>query len=126
MRTALAAVLLLTLTACGATTDGKDTGSEANKVEVSKTPTKSAEPEYPKCDDVWVAGKTLPANYDGCLNGDAVEVYSAFDCNDGKTQLGSYQDRFWVVTPDGTIADVGAGKDTASDPEYAKAYDDCN
>lgn len=47
MRTALAAVLLLALTACGATTDDKDTGAEANKAEVSKTPKPSKAPAKP-------------------------------------------------------------------------------
>lgn len=30
--------------------------------------------EFPACADVWQEGKQLPADYEGCANGDTIEV----------------------------------------------------
>lgn len=77
----------------------------------------------PKCADIWIAGKTLPAGYDGCLNKDgSIEAFVTSDCKDGGS-LGSYDDRFWIRLPGGKITAVHG--DMSDDPAYKAGFDAC-
>lgn len=50
-----------------------------------------------KCSEIWVEGKTLPKNYDGCVedNGDLAAA-AIYDCDDG-TSFTSWDDRFYGI-----------------------------
>jgi len=56
----------------------------------------------PACSDVWVEGKTLPADYEGCMDSDSL-VISISD----NTGAVVYDDRF-SAQPGQTIRKVGA------------------
>lgn len=112
MRLLLGMVLLAALTACGSSNSDDKAGTSTNSGSGS-----------PKCADVWVAGKTLPGGYDGCMNDDgSIEAFVTSDCEDGG-ELGSYDDRFWVRLPGGKITAVQG--EMADDPAYKAAYDAC-
>lgn len=36
--------------------------------------------DLPKCSDVWVAGKTLPADYEGCTENDDIATSLIIEC----------------------------------------------
>ena len=80
--------------------------------------------DYPKCEDVWVVGESLPDDYEGCYDKvrDTIELASYIGCGDG-SRLTSYVDEWWVVTG-GTIARAASGE-VASDDGYGAAYDAC-
>jgi hypothetical protein len=71
-RFVMAAVLLLTLTACGNGSDGSDGGAGASDDKTaSESPgaTATTPPpgvEVPSCSSVWKIGKILPKDYLGC------------------------------------------------------------
>ncbi len=103
------------LTACGSSASDDD-GATAELPAVTSE-------DYPKCEDVWVVGESLPDDYEGCYDGtrDTIELASYIGCGDG-SRLTSYLDEWWVVTG-GTIAQASGG--TASDDGYGAAYDAC-
>ena len=75
------------------------------------------------CSDVWSAGATLPEDYEGCLNGDTVDVPIYLECSDG-SRFTSYQDTYYAFLGD----EVGVAKsegDAANDPGYKRAYEKC-
>lgn len=92
---------LLIFTACG---DGDASGTSTSGT--------------PECSEVWVAGQTLPENYEGCTNGDEIEAAFSYDCEDGTSLFAN--DDFWVRTPGEIVA-----MDGEDDPAYSKAFDDC-
>jgi len=109
-RHALALLLLLpVLTACGGS--GSDTGTNSS--------------EAPRCDSVWIDGKTLPEGYEGCIRSDGdLEAAVSTPCDEGR-DIVTYEpdgDGFFTET-DGKI--VQAGEDYANDPAYTAANEAC-
>ena len=80
----VAAVLVVTLAGCGGGDD-----SDAGQPEAS-----GAVETLPSCDETWVVGETLPADYDGCvITGNEVQVFSPGECPSG-AQYATYEDRY--------------------------------
>ena len=78
----------------------------------------------PQCSDVWQDGKTLPDDYEGCVEGGAIEAAVARDC-DGWS-LVSYESEarsFWT-TPGMKI--VAGGADMLANPDYVAASEACS
>lgn len=72
------------------------------------------------CSDVWVDGKTLPKDYEGCNDEDDtfVVLVTSGDCG-----LATYEgDTEFYALLGGEITEVPA---LADDPGYAKAFEDC-
>jgi hypothetical protein len=111
----LAAVAALALSGCGGDEDSG--GSDDSGADVtSGTPT---------CSDVWVAGQTLPEDYDGCERDDGnLEAAVVQECTDGSEFTG-FDDRYWAVLG-GEIKDAGAPDATTDDPEYQADYEACS
>ena len=95
MKKLLAAVLLAaTLTACGGGGDDEPT------TDPTESPSESAAAELPACSDVWVDGKTLPSDYDGCVGDNGKTVAADIKpCGSGPEQFARYE-----VTDDDDIA----------------------
>lgn len=94
MRLYLAALAVpIVLTGCGGGDDSTEPSNALKGVE------QMAE-DAPACADVWVAGQTLPDEYEGCTDESGMLfVATAMQCDDG-SQLVSYeQENMWVVTP---------------------------
>lgn len=60
--------------------------------------------DLPKCSEVWVEGKTLPANYHGCTDGGDITTSLIIDCI-GDLKFTTY-DRFHAFLG-GTITKAG-------------------
>lgn len=133
MKTLVALLLALAvLSGCGSD-DGDDgasgaTDGDSPRADVYSEATtddsaqESDDGVYPACDEVWVPGQTVPAAYDGCLDGDTIEGAASFDCTDG-TSLQSFRDELWALG-DGPIAEKTT-PEIAADPAYKAAYDTC-
>jgi hypothetical protein len=118
-RFVMAAVLLLTLTACGDGSDGagSDAGDDKNgSASPGATPT-SPPPgvEVPSCSSVWKIGKTLPKNYQGC------------EADDGKFEAPvitpdcaaiAFSDSLWAV-PGGPVTQAAGF--ALDDPDFQAA-----
>ena len=82
----------LALSACGdsepdSVTDPSASESQAPTESPTETPTEtSTEPPGPACSDVWVAGATLPENYQGCQDEDKQKWVQAmvYRCSSGQ------------------------------------------
>lgn len=84
MKVALSALVLVLATGCTTANDARRNTHGG--------PTLS-------CNDVWVAGRTLPKGYAGCVDPDgSVQADSPEVCSDG-SQLFVYRDRLWAITP---------------------------
>lgn len=103
-----AALLALTLAACG-----DDSGSPKSVGD--------DEALAPKCSDVWVAGETLPEDYEGCMDGDTLEAAASFNCEDGSS-LFQYADDFWAFGGKEIHEEAGG---VASAEPYKEAYATC-
>lgn len=122
MKNAIAAILLaVSLTACGGG------GDEPTPTSAPESPTESAAAELPECSEVWVDGKAIPADYDGCVrDGETVEA-NAKPCGDGPEEFVQYQ----YVKDEVTypfIAILGEKVIEYVDDEnapYAKTFDKC-
>lgn len=104
-RGATVALILLAglgLTACGE--EGPDSAEEPSTSEPTSTPTEtpteepSEEPKGPACADVWVAGATLPAKYDGCQDVEKDKWMEAmvYHCSSGQ-RLVTYGTTFYAA-----------------------------
>lgn len=88
-----------------------------------------AEPEafdlsgVPNCQAVWVVGKTLPQEYDGCVGDDGHLVMSGLSyCADG-TQFTTHENRFFAQLGD----TIGAGPEGSpgADASYNRFWSRC-
>ena len=105
---AVALVLLagLGLAACGE--DDPDSAEDPSAGESTSTPSEtpteepseepSEEPMGPACADVWVAGATLPATYDGCQDAEKEKWVEAmvYHCSSGQ-RLVTYGTTFYAA-----------------------------
>ena len=84
------------LSACG---DDTSTTADDSSPSASESTTEPAgdHPDWPACDEVWVADADLPANYAGCLDGDTEVKAEKHPCSFG-LPIVSYDDRFYAVT----------------------------
>ena len=105
---AVLSVTCLALAGCG----GGGNGSES--------PVASSSPQ---CAAVWLVGKTIDKDYDGCLD-DADTLVAAIktNCTDG-SELTTYDDRYWAVLG-GEVKDAGT-IGTAASSDYASDLAAC-
>jgi len=110
----LTALLAVSLTGCG----GGDSSS-------SSAPKASGPAEtWPACDSVWVTGKTLPDDYEGCvIKGNDVAVFSPEQCPSG-ARYASYADR-WYAVPGDTISESKGGGNIFGDKGFQKFTKSC-
>ena len=123
LMTATAALLL------AGCTSGSDTGSDdaapspggVTASQPSAQPS-SEVPPGPTCDDIWVAGQTLPDDYDTCTVDGDVGSQDVVPCDDG-SKLVTFNDAFYAVTG-GEIREPAEAplQDTDS---YGDAYSAC-
>lgn len=104
-RSVLAALTLATaLTACG----------ESSPVVTPKSES------LPDCDKVWVAGETLPDDYEGCVDAEGVlkvsEIKKCTSIDGSFTTFGAQ----WFAMLGGKVSDAGQ-----TSPEYDRAYTAC-
>lgn len=79
-----------------------------------------ASKSMPACSEVWVAGKTLPADYVGCVgSGGVLEASEIKKCSTAKGSFVSFDSSYFAILG-GTISDRG----TAS-TAYTAAYQHC-
>jgi hypothetical protein len=123
MKNAIAAILLAaTVVACG----GGD--EEPTTPSTSETPSETAAAELPECSEVWVDGKTIPADYEGCVRGGETVEANAKPCGDGPEEFVQYQ----YVEDEITypfVAILGEKVIEYVDDEnapYAKLFDKCD
>lgn len=116
MRTRLAVIAALALTATGCS--GDDNGDTAEGSQGAPAPA-TAMSEYPACEDVWVDGETLPEDYEGCDNGGTIEAAASIECDSGSGVFVTYQDQFHALLG-GEITEAAS-----SSEEYAAAYEEC-
>jgi len=123
MRIALVALSLVFLAGCG---DGGEPTSEPSGVIQSSTkpnepgsefltpvPKESAE-ALPECSEVWVVGKTLPADYKGCrIAGGGIDQGAKYACTDGRGELIGYNDQFFARLG-GTVQAYGEDEEAFS------------
>src|SRR5690348_256360 len=77
----------------GVVPPSKATGTPGSEF-LTPIPKKSAE-ALPKCAEVWVVGKTLPADYAGCqIDGGGVDRGAKYACTDGRGELIGYNEQF--------------------------------
>lgn len=102
------AIALLVLAGCSSTDD-----SAADEPTLAAPATTTPPPDLPACAEVWVAGKTLPEDYVGCLEDGSVEGAVTAQCDSGPQRLATYADAFWGylgqrirTDPDGTASDA--------------------
>ena len=96
--------LAASLTACGESSPVVTPKSEA----------------LPDCDSVWVAGATLPEDYEGCVDADGVlkvsEIKKCTSIDGSFTTFGAQ----WFAMLGGKVSDAGQ-----TSPEYDRAYTAC-
>jgi hypothetical protein len=77
---------------------GEETSPEsADDPSQSATEPAADLPDWPTCEEVWVADADLPADYKGCIDGDAAVKAEKQPCSFG-LPIVSYDDRFYAVT----------------------------
>jgi hypothetical protein len=89
-------VLALGLLAGGCGSDDGTTSSGAEETESSAPTDESTVPAAPACDEIWVVGGTIPANYQGCNDGADFVPRDGVGCSSGQW-LGHYDDRYYGV-----------------------------
>jgi len=109
---ALTAVLLLS--SCGGDREDADSPPPTASAPASD----EASGGVPSRGNVWVQGGKLPDDYEGCMNGDALETLVTHDCEDGR-RLASYDDKFWAFLGEEIHYAEGG---TSTDPDYSEAF----
>lgn len=97
-----AALVALALTGCSDSSDGSSEGA-------------------PDCSDVWVAGETLPDDYEGCAE-DGETGYAVL-LTYGDCEITTYDDRFYAALG-GEIGEADGTLD--QDAGYVALIDACN
>jgi hypothetical protein len=83
------------------------------------------EEDLPECADVWVDGRKLPEDYEGCRDGDTATAAVSVPCGDEDIYTHEPDDESGFFTDrQGVIHDAGANY--ASDPVYKKVYASCH
>ena len=116
---ALTSALLLLLAACG---DDEPT-TASDPAGESSGPTGGAGedlPDWPSCEEVWVAEGTLPKGYKGCLDGGTAVKADKQACSSGQV-LVVYDDRYYAVVG----GPVNETDGLAEDSKYRSAKQSC-
>lgn len=120
----LALAALPALAACGGQSNDAGPSTAPAATSASSTPSSTpsttvpaTSPAVPACASVWVAGKVLPADYAGCMNGDTLEAAVSSGC--GLVAYG----KAWAKP--GQVIKVAKTAELAADPEYKAAYSAC-
>ena len=112
----VAALLTVSLTGCG----GGDSSPSSDGAPQASGPAET----WPACDQVWVTGKTLAKDYEGCvIKGNSVAVFSPEQCPSGATYA-SYDDR-WYAVPGDTIHESKGGGNIFGDKDFQKFTQTC-
>lgn len=116
MRPLIASLTLILLTACSSS-------SEKLTPEAVDTLNEFADAaaKMPKCSDVWIVGKQLPKDYEGCKEG--TTIVAAISTCAGSVTTYETPGHGFFTDRSGTIRDGGV--DYASSPDYAAALDGC-
>lgn len=113
-RTVLAVVAVLALAGCGSSSDPGGLDAEYGN--------------YPDCSAVWVKGKKLPADYDGCLRkaGDdsVIELGASIACRTG-SDLYTYEPPGGAFFTDAAGRIIDGGENYASHPKYVQRFEEC-
>jgi len=113
MRIALVILSLILVAGCGNSTEPNSEPSDVTSsgTEGGAPGTQSSTPgsefmppdadkaaeSLPKCSDIWVEGKTLPEDYEGCQNtGGGLDRGANYACTDGKADLIGHNDQFFA------------------------------
>lgn len=112
MRAYTIALLLTLLAGCGPSPD------KAAKPDVLA----ELNAELPKCTDVWIIGKRLPDDYEGCMSEPDVLEAAVSTC-DGRMLTYEAPGHGFFIDRDRTILDGGDGY--ADDPRYAALLEGC-
>lgn len=117
--TAVTAAALVLLAACGddEPTAADDPSTPASETSASEPPEL---PDWPSCDEVWVAETTLPQGYKGCLDGDTPVKADRQACSSGQVIV-IYDDRFYAVLG----GPVNETEGLKQDPHYRSARQSC-
>lgn len=76
--------------------------------------------DRPACASVWVVGKKLPIDYNGCLDGDKWVNDALGSCNvEGPADVATYDDRLWGRL--GQPVHVSVTPEVWDDPGYIQA-----
>ncbi len=74
----------------------------------------------PACDDIWVAGETIPEDYEGCRDEDGVlQVSEIKECTKSDDRFTTFGEEFYGLLG-GAIRDDGL-----SSPSYDELYAGC-
>ena len=74
----------------------------------------------PACDEVWVAGQTLPGDYEGCSDDEGVLMVSEVKkCTSIDGSFTTFGARYFAMLG-GEVSDAGQ-----TSPEYDQAYTAC-
>lgn len=76
----------------------------------------------PKCADIWVVGKKLPAKYGGCMSSPETIEAAISMCEGVNVWQDEQHDRTYYTDPTRTIH--GGGPINQADPEYDKVLAD--
>lgn len=109
----------LLLAGCGEE-GGTEADDAASSASPSETSTESAEPAatapQPQCDDVWVTGTTLPADYAMCFDGEEQVDPDGVYCEVG-TPLVTHESHWWAVRG-GEVQEATTDGPLVEDPGY--------
>jgi hypothetical protein len=73
----------------------------------------------PDCSDVWVAGKTLPEDYEGCMKDGSIQVSETKKCSAMEGRFVTFDEKYFGILGE-EVSDAGL-----SSPEYQEAAQAC-
>jgi hypothetical protein len=116
--TTLLLVALGGLSACG-----DEASSTADDAAETTAPTEPAAdlPDWPACEEIWVADAKLPVKYKGCVQDDEAVKADKYPCS-YSYPIVSYDDRFYAVTG-GKITEV---ESLEADKDYQQTLNVCS